>query len=397
MSIEHFYRSLPALNSFLDIANSENFTAIPDDWYIVITDIRGSTKAIESGYYREVNLLGACSITAILNLAQTIDLPFVFGGDGATILLPPALLIGAREVLAGVQALAKESFGMDLRVGIVPVAIVTRAGYEVRVARLATSQHYSQAVFTGGGLNHATELVKRPATARLFNLKPTTIAKANLTGLECRWQDIPSRHGEVVSLLVQARAHNYEGDHAIYQQVLEKIRECYGEDDYLNPVVPNGLRLSFSSKKLSLETRLRAKTSRWLDQKLYLHQIRLENLLGFYLMKLQIKLGEMPWGLYRQFISASTDYQKFDDGLRMTFSGTVAQRQQLVSYLEEQCKAGRLVYGLHYSDRALMTCLVFERHGRQVHFIDGAEGGYAVAAKRMKQQSGDRPSTEVCR
>jgi hypothetical protein len=44
------------------------------------------------------------------------------------------------------------------------------------------------------------------------------------------------------------------------------------------------------------------------------------------------------------------------------------------------------VYGLHISDRALMTCLVFERNGRQVHFVDGADGGYALAAKEMKQK-----------
>jgi hypothetical protein len=33
-----------------------------------------------------------------------------------------------------------------------------------------------------------------------------------------------------------------------------------------------------------------------------------------------------------------------------------------------------------------MTCLVFERGGRQVHFVDGADGGYALAAKDMKQR-----------
>jgi hypothetical protein len=33
-----------------------------------------------------------------------------------------------------------------------------------------------------------------------------------------------------------------------------------------------------------------------------------------------------------------------------------------------------------------MTCLVFERGGQQVHFVDGADGGYALAAKDMKQR-----------
>ncbi len=386
MSTENFYRDLPALNSFLDVTRLENFTSVPEDWYIVITDVRGSTSAIEAGYYREVNLLGACSITSVLNLAQTIDIPFVFGGDGATILIPPSLLTSAQKALVGLQSLAANSFGMDLRVGIVPVSIVIQAGYEVKIARFATSNHYSQAMLTGGGLNYATDLVKKSATAERFKLKYSEPAHADLSGLECRWQDIPSRHGEVVSLLVQAMLHNDQRNHEIYQQLIEKIHELYGEDDYLNPVSPGGLKLSFSSKKLSFETKLRAKSTRWFDRKRYLLKIKLENLLGFCLMKLKVKVGEMSWGLYREIVSASTDYQKFDDALRMTIAGTSDQRQRLVRYLEEQFRIGNLVYGLHVSDRTLMTCLIFERHGQQVHFVDAADGGYAAAAKLMKQQ-----------
>ena len=44
------------------------------------------------------------------------------------------------------------------------------------------------------------------------------------------------------------------------------------------------------------------------------------------------------------------------------------------------------VYGLHPSNRAQVTCLVFERMGHQVHFIDGADGGYALAAKDLKKR-----------
>jgi hypothetical protein len=48
------------------------------------------------------------------------------------------------------------------------------------------------------------------------------------------------------------------------------------------------------------------------------------------------------------------------------------------------------VYGVHVSRHALMTCLVFDRFGKQVHFVDGANGGYALAAKQLKQQLADR-------
>jgi hypothetical protein len=54
-----------------------------------------------------------------------------------------------------------------------------------------------------------------------------------------------------------------------------------------------------------------------------------------------------------------------------------------------------LVYGLHVSKHALMTCLVFDRFGKQVHFVDGSGGGYALAAKQMKEQLVVRRTQEV--
>ena len=31
-----------------------------------------------------------------------------------------------------------------------------------------------------------------------------------------------------------------------------------------------------------------------------------------------------------------------------------------------------------------MTCLVFDRNGHHLHFVDGADGGYALAATEFK-------------
>ena len=38
------------------------------------------------------------------------------------------------------------------------------------------------------------------------------------------------------------------------------------------------------------------------------------------------------------------------------------------------------------SKEALMTCLVFDRQNQHVHFIDGGDGGYALAAKELKKR-----------
>ena len=70
----------------------------------------------------------------------------------------------------------------------------------------------------------------------------------------------------------------------------------------------------------------------------------------------------------------------------MVITGNPRQSKRLEQFLEKKYQEGRLVYGLHRTDRALMTCLVFERDGRQVHFIDGADGGYAIADAEMKRR-----------
>lgn len=387
MSTESFYSKLPTLSKFSAITDSNNFVAVPNDWYIIITDITKSTEAIEKGHYKDVNLLGACSIITVLNVSRNIAVPFIFGGDGASILIPPSLVFESKQALLGLQRLAKKEFNLDLRVGVVPVAVVTAAHYQVKIAKLKVSDHYCQSAFAGGGLTYATELVKGSDTSSIYSLDRTVGNQhANLSGLECRWQDIPSRHGEIVSILVSATEKTREHSDAIYQDVIQQIQSVYGDDSDYHPVTGSNLNLSFSNKNLIKEAKLRAESGTWLHQQIYLWQIKLENLLGLLFMQFKIKVKEMDWGLYKTVLTDATDYKKFDDMLRMVISGTEAQREKLTSYLERKYKDGSLVYGIHTSDRALMTCLVFEHNGPQVHFIDGANGGYAMAAKSMKAQ-----------
>jgi Protein of unknown function (DUF3095) len=74
MNSENFYSELPLLENFIEITDLGNFVDVSDDWYIILTDIRGSTRAIEAGRYKEVNLLGGCSIAGVykdLTIAAT--------------------------------------------------------------------------------------------------------------------------------------------------------------------------------------------------------------------------------------------------------------------------------------------------------------------------------------
>ncbi len=202
----NFYSQLPAREKFdALITNPELFQSVPADWFIIITDVAGSTKAIEAGLYKDVNILGACSIISILNIAENTDIPFVFGGDGASLLIPPFLLTQAKQVLRSTKKLAREEFSLDLRVGVVPVSLLFEANIPLKVAKFKVSNNYHQALFTGGGLDYAEQLIKNPVTSQLYNLNLEAIQEeANFSGLVCPWKDIPSPQGEIVSLIVKA-------------------------------------------------------------------------------------------------------------------------------------------------------------------------------------------------
>ena len=63
------------------------------------------------------------------------------------------------------------------------------------------------------------------------------------------------------------------------------------------------------------------------------------------------------------------------------------QADAIEGYLAGENEAGRLVYGTHRADSALMTCLVFSlEQSQHIHFIDGADGGFALAAQGFKKQ-----------
>jgi hypothetical protein len=331
--------------------------------------------------------LGACSIVAVLNVAGETEIPFVFGGDGASLLMGPSLLPAAQKALLATQQLAKREFDMDLRVGVVPVKVVVAANYPLKIAKFKVSENYSQAVFIGGGLTRATELIKDPVAGNIYSIKNNGVSStADFSGLECRWQDIPSKYGEIVTLLVMVRSDFGPQSHQFYRNILKKIQYIYGKENSLNPIDRKNLKLTLNSAKLIKETLVRASSASWLDRQLYLSKIQLETALGSLLMNLKVKTEELDWGVYKDIAIAATDYRKFDDMLRMVISGNEWRRKKLTGYLERNYREGKLVYGLHVSDRALMTCLVFERGGQQVHFVDGADGGYALAAKDMKQR-----------
>lgn len=366
-----FYETLQPIEHITQITEPQHYVAVPDDWWVAASDVVSSTKAIEHGRYKDVNAVAAACITAMLNVAQQGDIPFVFGGDGASVLVPPAMKTDAEAALRGTRALAQEQFGLDLRVGMVPVADIYAAGYRMDVAKHKIAEDYQQAVFTGGGLSHAERLLK--ADER-YQLSEDGDATADFFGLECRWQEINSPYEETVSLIIQSNT----DDTAVYAEILSAIEQIYGDPTRRHPISLNHLKMTFNPNLLQVEAKIRQGETSW---RVFRRMI-IGSLKAWFAMRFNI--GQ--WGTYKDGLIATTDNEKFDDALRMTISGTANQRVQLVELLHQQYRAGNIMYGVHAAPYALMTCIVFDYFGRQVHFIDSGEGGYALAAKQMKAQ-----------
>ena len=382
-----FYSDLPIFREFKGVADGSNYHDVPDDWLVVVSDIKGSTKAIESGRYKEVNILGASSIIAVLNCIEEVEIPFVFGGDGASFVIPEFCRKPLERALAGARQLANDSFDMELRIGIVPVKIIVAGGFRVRVAKMQVSPWGTLAMFSGGGLAYAEKLIKDSETSATYEIQSDSGHNEGqdlFSGLECRWEPIYSKKGETVCLMVLARGDSELENSATYSKFIEEMRKIYGTE--YSPISPKQMKVTLDPKLLAHETKVRTFNKNFFTRLVYPVLLRLSCVLGKIIFKFGLRVGAMDGEEYLNTLTKNSDFQKFDDTLRMTIDSNPDQRKKLVEYLESQMKVGALFYGIQISDSALMTCMVFDRKDRHLHFVDGASGGYALAAKQMKSQ-----------
>jgi Protein of unknown function (DUF3095) len=119
-----FYSRLPIFDGFASIVDPSRYQPVPDDWLIGLADVVRSTEAIEIGSYKAVNTAGAAVIAAVTNALQGREIPFVFGGDGASFALSAGDEAIARAALATTAAWVRDELGLELRVALVPVAVV---------------------------------------------------------------------------------------------------------------------------------------------------------------------------------------------------------------------------------------------------------------------------------
>jgi len=382
MNNTYFYKDLPYVDDIKDITNERLFKDVPVDWYVLVSDIKNSTIAIEEGRYKDVNFIGACAITAVLNIDKQIDFPFVFGGDGATILIPPEYLEKASDALRDTQRFSEREFNLHMRIGAVPVIDVLRARYTIKMLKLKVAENYYQSIFIGGGLEQAEYLLKNNRKYAIRKRKPKY--KADYFGLQCMWQDIPSKQDEVVSLLIKATGYTKKHTET-YKEVMDEISDIYGTKEKRFPVDKRSIKIRSSMQRVHLESLLEAYQFNK-NKKLTFWKNYFKTVWSAVTKAFSSGINVLTFKAYKNTVIHSIDSEKFDDMLRMVISGTKEQRHRLIGFLEEKYQRGDIAYGIHTTKSVYMTCLIFERKGKQVHFIDGANAGYTTAAKEFKNR-----------
>ncbi len=383
----NFYRELPALLSLAEVTLSRLHADLPEDWWIVVADVAGSTKAIEEGAYKKVNTVGVACIAAVINVDKSIDLPFVFGGDGATFAIPGMLREQVIRALRGAQKLARDGFELSLRVGLVRVEDLVAEGYWVKMAKVQLSHNVMQPALSGRGWEEAERRVKTPDAPNVIHVEETGgPAEANFEGFECRWQGVPSFKDHKLALLIAAISQNADTNLATYQRVFDKINAIYGDVPQYHPLRADRLQLTFNPRLLGHEWRVRSLRLNPFKRISYFLHMLLQNLSGRILFGSRQAAGKTQWSRYRDEMMVNSDFRKFDGMLRMVMDGSEEQSNELQDYLEDEYRNGKLVYGIHKSREALVTCIVESYTGKHMHFIDGSDGGYALAALELKRR-----------
>jgi hypothetical protein len=373
---DSFYGSIPVFRGFTRLMEPSLYLPLPDEWTVGVADIVESTKAIAAKRYKAVNMAGAAVIAAVTNALDGREFPFVFGGDGASFAVSPDDLARAREALAATATWVKEDLDLLMRVALVPVAAIRAQGVDVRVARFGPSTNLSYAMFSGGGLGWAEAAMKRGEFA-VIEAQPGT--QPDLSGLSCRFEEIPTTRGLILSVLVVPAS---DADPLAFRKVIEEVIDLVERSpDAGRPVPPGGPPLKWPPQGIDYEARaarggpLAARRAAVLGLTLW----------AYFVMRFGIKVGNFVPKNYLQQVVENSDFRKYDDGLRMVLDCSEELRDALTERLAAAANKGIVRYGLHPQNAAMMTCFTPSvMRADHVHFIDGARGGYASAATALK-------------
>ncbi|MEO9886969.1 MAG: DUF3095 family protein [Balneola sp.] len=378
----HFYSDLTEYRQSISklMQKEELFADIPSDWHIVLTDILDSTQSIDSGNHEVVNLIATGSIIAVLNIAHDakISIPFFFGGDGATLLVPSEILEDCLNALSEHQQNCYDNFDLFLRVGNMPVSEVYEKGYRLKLAKGRINKNLSIPIILGGGLHYVERIIKGENDS--YKSPKALKNILNLEGMECRWDRIkpPEDQHEILCLLVNSCNRDDQGP--VYKKILDKIEEIYGSHKKRSPISVAGMSLNSTLDRINSEMKIKHGSRNF---KFFLKRT-FSTAVGKFYLRFN-KEGQK----YLNTLVDLTDTLVLDGRINTVISGVSSQHDKLEQFLSKMESNGDIQFGTHRSKESIMSCYVRDRKDQHIHFVDGGDGGYTKAAGVLKTKFSD--------
>ena len=363
-----------------DLLKDESlFSSVPKNWSVVVTDIENSTVAVSQGFHNDVNLCATGSIITVLNTLKSINkkvtIPYFFGGDGSTFIIPNTLLEPVLLALNNYSQHIKNTLKLNLRVGHVDVEKLYANNVTLRITKLRHNKYLTTPVVLGNGIKYAETIIKAQfiASETISNNK----IELNLEGMECRWDEISPNQSDkkVICLLVNCEDEKKQAE--IFGTIMNEINYIFGNLEKRNPISVLKLKLNTSLEKIRKEMYVK----KGKNSKGYLINNWLVTLFGKYYFKL-FKAGKY----YVFKVSQLSDTIMLDGSINTVISGTDKQVNRLQILLDDLESSDKIIYGLHITHASIMSCYIEDRKEKHIHFVDGTEGGYTSAAIVVKEK-----------
>ena len=193
----------------------------------------------------------------------------------------------------------------------------------------------------------------------------------------------------MMTIMVQGTTSDPADQSRLLRDVVRTISDLLGHRlQESAPASVHSMTFRWPPRGLGLEARATAGRQTFLRRYV---AVLASSLIQFWCERFNRQAGPYNAPVYRGELRSNTDFRKYDGILRMVLDVSESQAERIEQHLEREHDAGRLVYGVHVADTALMTCVVFSlEQSKHVHFIDGSDGGFARAAQEFKSRLGAR-------
>ena len=307
----------------------------------------------------------------VFKIDKDIEVPFFFGGDGASFLVPGNLVQQLVMVLENVKEQVYKDYFLSLRVGEVQIGKLNESiKSTIKISRIQLTEHVNLPITYGNGLKVGEDYIKSQFSDD--NLKPRADMYIDIKGCSCRWLKIkpPLENQKVLCFI----ATPFNLEHLdVLRSISERLDHTFGKYSERLPITVEGLGRLESINEIHNEY------NDFFDNS--------------FLDTISVSLAAISQKMYNASASSS-DFMSLlalssvamliDGSYCDIVIGDDAQINKFIDFLNTLEKDSKLTFGYHVTDSAILSCYIAQRNNSFIHLMDANEGGFSKAATMLK-------------